>query len=74
MTYNNTDQEVKYTVENGLSGVRDKLGGIEEKSYDIARDTDLLTEIGVAVGIGVIIIALLNFFEFIMMAKIMMSM
>lgn len=74
MTYNNTDQEVKYTVENGLSGVRDKLGGIEEKSYDIARDTDLLTEIGVAVGIGVIIIALLNFFEFIMMVKIMMSM
>lgn len=74
MTYNNTDQEVKYTVENGLSGVRDKLGGIEEKSYDIARDTDLLTEIGVAVGIGVIIIALLNFFEFIMLVKIMMSM
>lgn len=74
MTYNNTDQEVKYTVENGLSGVRDKLGGIEEKSYDIARDTDLLAEIGVAVGIGVIIIALLNFFEFIMMVKIMMSM
>lgn len=74
MTYNNTDQEVKYTVENGLSGVRDKLGGIEEKSYDIARDTDLLTEIGVAVGIGVIIIALLNFFEFIMLVKIMMNM
>lgn len=74
MTYNNTDQEVKYAVENGLSGVRDKLGGIEEKSYDIARDTGLLTEIGVAVGTGVIIIALLNFFEFIMMVKIIMSM
>jgi len=74
MTYNNTDREVKYAVENGLSGVRGKLGSIEKQVYDIQKDVDLITQIGMTIGVAAVILSILGLLGFAVLVKIMTSM
>lgn len=74
MSYNDTDRQVKYAIENGFRGSQSRLGAIDKNTYDIQKDVDIISQICVCIGVASVISVLLNLFMFIMMVKIVMSM
>lgn len=70
MSYNDTDEQVKYAIENGTAKLSSDIHRLDKDLYDIKQDTDLLTQIGVCVGVAAVALTIMGLFCMILMFKI----